>query len=194
MKRIIAATVIAAFAFGASAQDGDATAEEAAYIAQLEQELGGQLMNSPLTLDYETYGTAEFKTKQVRAADAPGGAGYQVRVTSAGRNPWDVTTQVELDGAVAKGDMLRVAFWANAAKAPKSGEPYVTARIQQKDDPYTGVLEQGFALQKGWKLYEMAAPAQAGFGDGEINLVLNVGDRKQSVEFGQLFVVNHSAK
>ena len=189
----IAAMFATTFTSPVTAQDVDA--ETQAYLASLEETLGGKLMNDPTTLDFETYGEADFKTKQVSSAEAPGGAAYRVTIKSPGKNPWDAAVQMELSEGVAVGDSISVAFYARAAKTPKGSDTgYLTARMQKKTEPYTGIVEQGFEVGEAWELYEIKGTSQNTFDADAINLGWNVGDRKQTIEIGQVFVVNHTAK
>lgn len=163
---------------------------EAEYLAALEEALPGTLMNNPLDAQWFTHGEGA-KAKVIVASGIPGQRAYQVQVRTAKPNPWDVAAHGSVTGGVEAGDTVMVAFWARASKPDaRIGAGGVQARLQQKAAPYAGVVEKTFVLADRWQVHYMAGVAGESFAPGEIAVSFNVGNLKQTVEFGQYYVTN----
>lgn len=185
----IFATVLISLAAPALAQGG-MTAEEAAALAALEAELPGTLMNNPMAPGWTTHGSSA-STKVVKAPEVPGGLAYEVRVKQANRNAWDVSVTTPLTAGVAQGDAVLVAFWARASKpAPETGGADMQVRVQETTAPYTGIAEAQVTVQPKWQLHYVKGIAPASYDTGRIALAFNAGKHKQTVEFGQVYVMN----
>lgn len=191
--RSLMAGVFAMLAFGLSAPALAAPAEElteAEALAALEAELPGTLMNNPIAVGWQTFGEAA-STKVIRVSEIPGTWAYEVKVKQGQRNPWDVSVVAPLTAGVAKGDAVLVAFWARSAKpASETGNGSAQVRVQQISDPYAGVAEATVTFGDGWQLHYVKGLAPADFDTGKINIAFNVGLYKQTVQFGQVYVMN----
>ncbi|MGB3624179.1 MAG: carbohydrate binding domain-containing protein [Henriciella sp.] len=182
---------LSAIAFGLCLQAPaqDLSAEEQAYLDALEEQLPGTLINNPIDISLETFGD-DYKAKVVKA-EIDGGAAYQVRVKSAKANAWDVSVTGPLTGNVSEGDTVTVAFWARA-KRPDSatGKGHMQLRVQQNTEPYSGVLDETLEIGEDWQLYEVSSVSGYSFSADEIAIAFNIGDHRQTLEFGPFYVLN----
>lgn len=187
MRRLVAACCLAVLcAAPAAAQE----MTEAEYLAALEESLPGTLVNNPLNVQWRTHG-ANGASKVVQAQDAPGGRAYQVRVKAKGPNPWSVAAHGPVQGGVAEGDTVLVAFWARAARPdPEIGAGGVQARLQQNASPYAGVAEGELVLNERWQIHYVSGVAPRAYEPGQMVMSFNVGHLRQTVELGQYFVMN----
>lgn len=175
---------------GVSMAQGAPSPEELAALAALEAELPGTLMNNPIAPGWNTYG-GEHTTKVVNVPQIPGQYAYEVRIKQPNRNPWDVSVTAPLGAGVTKGDAVLVAFWARAEKpAEATGSGDVQVRVQQIGEPYTGVAEAVMSVNPNWQLHYVKGIAPADYKQGEINIAFNVGRYKQTIQFGQVYVMN----
>lgn len=169
------------------------TEEEQAYLDTLEEQLPGTLINNPIEITLQTYGDG-YKAKVVKA-DVNGGAAYQVRVKSAHSNPWDVTVQGPLTGDVSEGDTVTVAFWARAAKPDAStGKGHLQLRVQETREPYSGAVDKVMEIGEDWQMYEVSGVSAHSFSADEMAIAFNIGDHRQTLEFGPFYVLNLGPK
>ena len=169
---------------------GDPTPEEIAALAALEAELPGTLMNNPIAPGWATYG-AEHSTKVLKVPELPGGYAYEVRVKQANRNPWDISVTAPLTAGVNAGDTVLVAFWVRALKpAEQTGTGDIQVRVQQIKEPYSGVAESPVSAGPDWQLHYVKGIASTTYAPGEINIAFNAGRYKQTLQFGQVYVMN----
>lgn len=192
MRKIAINIVLAALVLSAgmaSAEDKAAGAEAEA-LAALEAELPGTLMNNPFDTAWRTQGEGAT-AKVVRVAEIPGEYAYEVRVKQPGRNAWDVSVTAPLTDSVEKGDAVLVAFWARASKPSEdTGTGEAQARVQQIAAPYAGIAEAMVILQPRWQLHYVKGIAPADFEASQMSIAFNIASRKQTVQFGQFYVMN----
>lgn len=191
--RRLGASVLAMIYFGfsgAALAQGTPSPEELAALAALEAELPGTLMNNPIAPGWNTYG-GEHATKVIRVPEVPGEYAYEVRIKQPNRNPWDVSVTAPLNAGVTKGDAVLVAFWARAEKPSEAtGAADVQVRVQEIGAPYTGVAEAAMSINTNWQLHYVKGIAPADYKQGDINIAFNVGKYKQTIQFGQVYVMN----
>lgn len=170
----------------------DLTQEEQDYLAALQAALPGPLMNNPLDSPLITYGEG-FKAKMVRDKDVPGGAAYRVSIQKAHPNAWDVSTIGTLTGGITAGEGVSVTFWARAEKTGEAGTGHLTVRLQEAKEPYTAVVESQLDIGKDWQLYEVKGVSPLTLAAEDMTLAFNFADRKQTLDFGEYFIVNLGA-
>ncbi|MEZ5945518.1 MAG: hypothetical protein R3C13_06420 [Hyphomonas sp.] len=169
------------------------TQEEQDYLAALQAALPGPLMNNPLESPLTTYGEG-FSAKMVRDKTVPGGAAYRVSIKQAHPNAWDVSTVGTLTGGISAGEGVSVTFWARAEKTDKSGAGHLTVRLQEATAPYTAVVESQLDISKDWQLYEVKGVSPLTLAAQDMTLAFNFADRKQTLDFGEYFIVNLDAE
>lgn len=189
MKLKMLALSISALGLCLAAPAQDLSEDEQAYLAALEEQLPGTLMNNPIEISLQTFGT-DYSAKVVKA-DIDGEAAYQVRVKSARPRPWDVSVTGPLTAGVSEGDTVTVAFWARAKKPDSStGKGHVQLRVQQKAAPYSGVVEQMVEIGEDWRIHEISGVSGYSFTADEMSIAFNIGDHRQTLEFGPFYVLN----
>jgi hypothetical protein len=191
--RAIMAGLLAVLAVGLTAPAVAAPEQElteAEALAALEAELPGTLMNNPIAVGWQTFGDGA-STKVIRVPEIPGGWAYEVKVKQGHRNPWDISVVAPLTSGIAKGDAVLVAFWSRSEKpASEIGTGTAQVRVQQISEPYAGVAESAVTLGDGWQLHYVKGIAAEDLATGKINVAFNVGRYKQTVQFGQVYVMN----
>ena len=124
-----------------------------------------------------------------------GGGGVRVRVTTpAPDQPWLVGAGQAVQGKIAKGDILMVAFWAKAEPVDggAAAATISSVRVQQSTAPYGGVVEGGSVTVSSpeWKLYTSRGRALIDADKGQAGVSLQMAGSRQTVVLGPLFVLN----
>lgn len=173
----------------ASAKD-DVSPEVAAALEGLDATLPGKLINNPYDIQWETHGS-DKRDSVVKSEGAPGGMAYRVVVKKKKRNHWDTATRIPMTSSVEKGDVVMLSFWARAAKPPKGKEAGdVTVAIQRNIDPYDSIFEERMDVGTDWKLYSLSGKASRNYSADKTNINFNLARAKQTIEFGQFYVMN----
>jgi hypothetical protein len=63
-------------------------------------------------------------------------------------------------------------------------------RVQETAAPYTGIAEGQVTVAPKWQLHYIKGIAPASYDAGKLSLAFNAGKHKQTVEFGQVYVMN----
>lgn len=190
LKSTMAAALCGLLLIAPATAQQDVTPEEAEYIAALEAELPGSLVNNPLAPNFQTFGR-EFTTKTVQDDNVAGGYAYRVRVKKRQTNPWDVTVTSEMMRGIGEADVIMIAFWARTESPNKdSGVGRAQVRLQQKAAPYTGVAEGQFDFTSDWQLYYLRGKSDQSYDAEDINMAFNLASQTQTVEIGQFYVMN----
>ena len=185
----IAAVLAVTSASVCHAQSADDIAIQEALVA-LDASLPGKLINNPYDIKWSTDGS-DKKEKIVQSEGAPGGTAYSVTVKKKKKNHWDTATRIPMTTDIPKGDTILVSFWARAAKPQKGKDtgPIVVA-LQRNVEPYDSIVEESIDLGKEWKLYSVAGTAGRDYSAKRTNLNFNLAKAKQTIEFGQFYVMN----
>ena len=185
------ATMVVMAAIGALALTAPALAQERDPALQaLDDALPGTLINDPLTIDWNTYGEG-VSTKRVKAKEIPGQYALRFRMRTKPKDRWEVATQIPVTGEIASGDTIKVALWARSVKAKTpDGLAVITPRLQRNAEPYDGLDGPTFTLTEDWTLYEFDGPSPADLAPGEAVLALQLGGAVQTLEVGQVYVMN----
>lgn len=194
MKRAIYAGALVTLCMGSAIADStDLSAEETQYLAALEAELPGDLMNNPLFFEFETYGE-DVSTKYIQDETVPGAAALEVKIKRSKSNPWDISIVAPIEDGIDLGDKVVVAFWARAEEFDDaSGTSVLQARLQQSAAPYSGVVEARVQLTKEWQIFELSAISQHSFGAGEMTLAFNGAELEHTFQIGQIFVLDQGS-
>jgi hypothetical protein len=170
--------------------DDEISPEVAAALKALDAQLPGTLINNPYDIEWNTEGS-DKRDSVVKSEGAPGGMAYRVVVKKKKRNHWDTATRIPMTKSVEKDDVIMMTFWARAAKPPKGSETGdITVTIQRNIDPYDSVIEERMDIGKEWKLYSLSGKASRDYSDDKTNININLAHAKQTIEFGQFYVMN----
>jgi len=171
------------------AQSAEDIAIQEALVA-LDASLPGKLINNPYDIKWSTIGS-DKREKIVQSEGAPGGTAYSVTVKKRKQNHWDTATRIPMTTDIPKGDTILVSFWARAAKPQKGKDKgQIVVVLQRNIDPYDSIFEENIDLGKEWKLYSVAGTAERNYSADKTNLNFNLAKAKQTIEFGQFYVMN----
>jgi len=179
---------LSAGTYAAAQSDNDAAMTAA--LETLDASLPGKLINNPYDIQWRTDGS-DKREKIVKSKGAPGGMAYSVTVKKTKPNHWDTATRIPMTTDIAKGDVIMVSFWARAAKLRKGKETGpIVAVLQRNVEPYDSIFEEGMDIEKEWKLYNVAGKASRDYSAEKTNMAFNLAKAKQTIEFGQFYVMN----
>lgn len=170
--------------------DEDISPEVAAALAALDAQLPGTLINNPYDIQWRTDGS-DKRESVVKSKGAPGGMAYRVVVKKKKKNHWDTATRIPMTKSVEKDDVIMLSFWARAEKPPKGKDAGdITVTIQRNIDPYDSIFEERLDIGTEWKLYSLSGKASRNYSDKKTNINFNLARAKQTIEFGQFYVMN----
>jgi hypothetical protein len=150
----------------------------------------GRLINNPSSQQWDVYGSGETH-KVVPAKGMPLGAATQFTISGAGKNAYDIGTNVPITEAVAQGDVLTVAFLARTISADTpNGAGKIGLRVQRNVAPYPGFGDNMLAIGPNWKLYQVRTQAKIDLPTGQGVVALQLAGAKQTVEIGPAYVLN----
>jgi hypothetical protein len=186
-------TIIAATALCVALSPAPAAAQEmseAEYLAALEAELPGTLMNNPVSPQWDIYGQ-DFTKRVVEDKTVTGAQAVRIKVKTGKPNPWDISMTVRMDKGVAAGDAILVAAWVRTEKPAKGRQDAeVQVRLQQAASPYSGLAEGVIRPGSDWQLWYVRGRAAEDFEASEINLAFNVGGDAHTIDIAQFYVMN----
>jgi hypothetical protein len=167
-----------------------AAAPRSPELQALDDALPGTLINDPSQLDLSVYG-AGVTSKSVKDASIPGGgAAMQIVVPNAGKTHYEIGANSALDRPIKKGQKILVAFYARTIKADTpDGKGKIHIRFQQNTAPYTGFADSAFDVGSEWTLLEAKGVSNTDGAAGAINVGFMLSAAKQTLEIGQVIVV-----
>lgn len=124
-----------------------------------------------------------------------GGRIVHVNISPMPAQPWDIGAEFPVTQVVNKGDVVLLAFWARAARAPQGSDFIgISGRIFEIAPPHEGVTSETlFLLGKDWKLYFASGTAQKDFPAGTLNVGVQLGTGDQAFELGPAFIVDYGS-
>ncbi len=190
MFRKICLVLLCVAAIGFSAVGLAQESSNAAALKVLDDALPGDLINDPISPKQTTWGD-KLSYETVEAEQTPGKSALQFKLKRAGKNPWDAGVNFPLTGDINPGDRIKIAVWARTVKA-KTPDKLASAiiRLQAKDPPYDGFGDIALSPTKVWKLHEFDAVADKALKKESSQLVIQLAKAVQTVEIGQLYVLN----
>ncbi len=154
----------------------------------------GTLISDPANKQWPVFGTAGT-SKVVPAPGIPGSGGSALQVTTkaASANPFDVGLLVPVTGNVAEGDVLLIGVLVRTAPgSPGDGTGKLGIRVQLNQAPYPGFGDNVLTVGPTWKLIQLRTQAKVALPAGKGAVALHFGAAAQSIEVGQVFVINTS--
>ena len=149
-------------------------------------------INKP-SVAWNVYGPGQTNAP-VKDKAVIGGAAVRVQVTAPTPDqPWANAAGQGVDGKIAKGDIITVAFWAKAE--PVDGGPATatlsSVGVHQSVAPWSGIVSgQVAAIGGDWKMYTFSGRAGMDAEKGAAGVSLQLGGAKQTVVLGPLFVLD----
>jgi hypothetical protein len=154
----------------------------------------GTLISDLANKQWPVFGTAGT-SKVVPAPGIPGSGGSALQVTTkaATANPFDVGLLVPVTGNVAEGDVLLIGVLVRTAPGSSGdGIGKVGIRVQLNQAPYPGFGDNVLTVGPNWKLIQLRTQAKIALPAGKGAVALHFGSAAQSIEVGQVFVINTS--
>jgi hypothetical protein len=189
----IGQTIVASGATTLSRTPGKAT--QSATTDLLPQLQGkGTLISNPANKAWTVYGTAQTN-KTVPSPNIPGSGGTALQVTTpvATKNAYDVGINIPVTGAVAEGNILLVGVLARTAPGgSKDGISKLGIRVQLNEAPYPGFGDNVLSVGPTWRLLQLRTQARIAIPLGKGAVALHFGASAQSIEVGQVYVINTS--
>ena len=170
-----------------------ASADDAAYEAELARQWtlmprAPKVLRYPSPDGWQVYGISP--TPQLRSSqDVIGGKALRVKVKSVTPNVWDIGVLAPSQVKVSKGDVVVGAFWARSVNGQKNAKGItIPARLQMTGEPYTGLGSIDAALTTEWNVYYVHGTAHKDLQEGAMNLSLQVGGGRQTLELGPVIL------
>ena len=159
-------------------------------LAILETALPGTLMNNPFDIDWSMYGE-DYKVSLIKKLNIPGGYAYRIRIKKPKNEDWEISANAPVLAGVKKGDSILLAFWGRAHKFDKStGLAAANVELHELSKPYTSIVGDEVFLSDQWQIHYLSRVSEKDFTADEIGVSFSIGSRKQTVEFGQFYVMN----
>ncbi|NJM51674.1 MAG: hypothetical protein HC843_13070 [Sphingomonadales bacterium] len=154
----------------------------------------GDLINDPTVIDWVFYGNSK-KAKQVEAPETPGKYAMQMQVAKKGANKYDIGLNVPLMSDIVSGHVINVAFWARVSKAETDdGKGDLQLRINENKEPYAGFGEVNVRPGSEWVLHQVQMRADRNIAKKDAVLGIQLAGAKQTIEIGQIYVLDLGAK
>ncbi len=162
-------------------------------LQAIDDALPGDLINDPTTIDWAVYGNSK-KPKQVDAKETPGQVAMRLQVVKKGVQKYDMGVNVPIIGTIKSGHLINVAFWARADKADTAdGKGMIGVRINENKEPYAGFGDQDLKIGSEWYLYEVKMRADMDLKKGSAVAGFQLAGAKQTIEIGQVYVLDLGA-
>jgi hypothetical protein len=154
----------------------------------------GRLISNPANKAWTVYGTAQT-SRTVPSPNIPGTGGTALQVTTpaATKNAYDVGTNIPVTGAVSAGDILLVGVLTRTAPGGTAdGTAKLGIRVQLNEAPYPGFGDNVLSVGPTWRLLQLRTQAKIAIPPGKGAVALHFGAAAQSIEVGQVYVINTS--
>ncbi len=154
----------------------------------------GKLINNTAKTDWMFYGAGQTHVA-VASPNIPGTGGTATQVTtkSPGKLPSDAGAIVPLTDSIAEGDVILVAVLARTSLTGSAdGMSKIGVRVQLNEAPYPGFGDNILTLGPTWRLLQIKTQARITIPAGKAAVALHFGAAAQSVDIGQVYVINTS--
>lgn len=157
---------------------------------------GGSMLDKAVNTvhvnSWNVYGANQ--THEIVTSTVQGGHALRVNITAAGGNTWDVGAGSVSTKPVKAGDVLLLAVWMRAERAPE-GRPTGTAiiRLQGNAEPYPDVVSAPVAPTGEWKLYFANAVADRDWAPGALGATVQLAGASQTIDLGPVFIFDMGA-
>ncbi len=154
----------------------------------------GKLICNPANKDWLVYGAGETHST-IPSPNIPGTGGTALLVTTAAAaaNAYEIGAVVPITDAISEGDIILVAVLARTAPGSAAdGVSKLNIRVQANEAPYPGFGDNILTLGPNWRLLQIKTQAQTAIAAGKAVLSLQFGAAAQSIEVGQVYVINTS--
>lgn len=167
---------------------GAACAAVFANRASAQDDISKKLINEPGA--WNIYGAAQTN-KRVKDDKVQGGQAMEIKIATAGGNPWDAAAESAITGKISKGDKIVAAVWAKS-KTADNAPAHLNMRMQISSPPYDSFGEKPISVGPDWQMqtYEFTASEDHAPKTAALTIHLNTG--KQTIYLGPAFILNMS--
>jgi hypothetical protein len=149
------------------------------------------LLNKPAAAAWNVYGMGQTHKAQ-RDKDVQGGGAIEVTIAKPTETIWDVGASTAVDGAIAKGDALVIAFYARVVSGGTDGDVTLPGVLQVASPPYAPIVTGTVRIGKDWRLVTMKGVAAADHPKGTTNVAVQLGGAAKKLALGPTFVMKIS--
>ncbi len=150
----------------------------------------GPVLTTIDTQNWEIFGAGETH-KRIQACGVPGDNALEFNISEKMPNLYDIVTNLPLNEAVKKDDILIIGVVARTIKAETpDGMGLIGLRVQQNIPPYPGFGDHAIAFGPAWQLKRFMVKADRDIAKGHGALAIQLGGAKQVIQVGRAYVIS----
>jgi hypothetical protein len=153
-----------------------------------QDDISKKLINEPG--GWNIYGTAQTN-KRIKDDKVQGGQAMEIKIASAGGNPWDAAAESQITGMITKGDKIVAAVWVRSKTADNSPAK-LNMRMQVSSPPYVSFGEQQITAGPDWQMQTLEFTAAEDHAPKTAALTIHLNTGKQTIYLGPAFILNMS--
>ena len=146
--------------------------------------------------DFSAYENGPVGQGSAEVVDVNGpGFDKALQVTVGKRGmPWDTALNHAIPVAFEKGDVLLMHTWLRAVKSrDESGQAFVALDVAQGHDPWDSPVGRTISSGAEWQEFYLRGVCEKDYPPGDLNLKLFCGTVEQTLQLGQISVVNYGS-
>ena len=142
--------------------------------------------------DYSAPSVIGAKGKLLDDPKVEGGKALRVAVAKKGINNWDSIVESLVNKPIRAGDKLTLAFYARLEQVEGGATTAVLPynALQLVGAPYSTLFGEPITVGPDWKFYEIKGKADTSYSPGKVKASIQLGNARQIVDFGTIFVFN----
>ena len=150
---------------------------------------GAELVISAYPQMMSSYGA---KSSLVDVPDIFGDKAMEVKVLKPKSQAYSIGLTTSTIAAIQRDDFLCLTFWARGIVDGFSDEPAVLdgVGVQQSKKPYTTLMRNRIPIVREWRQYSLNTVAHTGFDAGKASVFMHLGQQKQHIQIGPVFLFN----
>jgi len=150
----------------------------------------GPVLTNINTQNWDIFGAGETH-KRIQACGVPGDSALEFNILAKTTNAYDIVTNLPLNDAVKKDDILIIGVVARTIKADTpDGMGLITLRVQQDAPPYPGFGDHTIGYGPAWQLKRFMVKADRDIAKGQGALAIQLGGAKQVIQIGRAYVIH----
>ena len=159
-----------------------------ALAASAQDDIAKKLINDPG--NWNIYGAAQTN-KRIKDANVQGGQAMEIKIASAGGNPWDAAAESQITGKITKGDKIVAAVWVRS-KTTDNAPAKLNMRMQVSSPPYASFGEKPVSVGPDWQMQTFEFTAAEDHVPKTAALTIHLNTGKQTIYLGPAFILNMS--
>lgn len=153
-----------------------------------QDDISKKLINEPGS--WNIYGAAQTN-KRIKDDKVQGGQAMEIKIASAGGNPWDAAAESQITGKITKGDKIVAAVWVRT-KTADNAPVNLNMRMQVSSPPYVSFGEQQITAGPDWQMQTLEFTAAEDHAPKTAALTIHLNTGKQTIYLGPAFILNMS--